>query len=434
VLQRLRALRRALFHGELRSHRGVRQKIVYLARLIAHIWRQWARDRCPSQASALAFETALSMVPCLAVAFSLLKATGALEARSALVEFLSRNMFPVYGERIGQFLIQFSDNINAGVLGVVGTGTTFLIAYFVFHELEHIFNDIWRVTQRRSLLNKFVVFYTLITLVPSLVGLSVYHTARYWSLNRGVIGWLAPVSLVWVALLLANRMLPRAKVRWRSAAIGALLSAVLFEAMKRGFALYLSDLFFRRYTGIYGALALLPLLLMWIYVTWLVVLLGAEVAYAVQNFHYLDTLERRSLGDGPADHMNGVVATRLMVAVAQAFRDGEKAVTRIELASRFEVPEEMVAALVLRLKHADLLVEVEGEVHGIMLGRDPSAITVEQIMAPFRPVDVRGGAEAATRVNLLLRELEQSRRRHSEHTTLHDLLGPREETPGAQPA
>jgi membrane protein len=429
--ERLKRMHSAVFHSDLGSHRGVRYRVVYLARLIFHIVRQWGRDRCPSQASALSFEAAFSLVPCLAVGFALLKVTGALEARSALVEFLSKSMFPVYGEATGKFLIQFSDNINAGVLGVVGTLGAFLIAYFVFHELEHIFNDIWRVTQRRSLLNKAVIFYALITLVPSLMGLSIYHTARYWSLSRGVIGWLAPVGLVWVALVLANRLLPRAKVKWSSAAIGALISAVLFEVIKRGFALYLSDILFRRYTGIYGALALLVMLLLWIYITWLVVLLGAETAYAVQNFHFLDTLDRRAHGSGPEDHINGVVGTRVMLEVARAFRDGEKVVSRIELASHFELPQEVITAIVERLKRADLLMEVEGDVQGITLARAPSEITVEQAMAPFRPVDIRNGCEHADGFNVLLRDMEQARRCRSEKTTLQELLGPSASAPAA---
>jgi membrane protein len=418
---RLKRLRSTVFHSDLSSHRGVVYRVVYLARLISHIFKQWGRDRCPSQASALSFEAAFSLVPCVAVAFALLKATGALEARSTLVEFLTKNMLPAYGDNIGKFLIQFSDNINAGVLGMVGTLGAFLIAYFVFHELEHILNDIWHVTQRRSLLNKAVIFYTLITLVPSLVGLSMYHTARYW--NRGVVSWLAPVGLVWVGLLLANRLLPRAKVKWSSAAIGALISAVLFEVLKRGVAVYLVDLMFRRYAGIYGALALLPLLLLWIYVTWLVVLLGAEVAYAVQNFHYLDTLDRRARANGPEDHINGVVGTRVMLEVARAFRDGEKVATLIKLASHFEVTQEVITAIVERLKHADLLMEVEGDVNGIMLARSPSEITVEQTMAPFRPVDIRNGCEHASQLNVLLRDLEQARRSRAEKITLQELLG-----------
>jgi membrane protein len=420
---RLRRLRSAVFHSDLNSHRGVWYRVVYLLRLISHIFKQWGHDRCPSQASALSFEAAFSLVPCLAVAFALLKATGALEARSTLVEFLTKNMLPAYGDSIGKFLIQFSDNINAGVLGVIGTLGAFLIAYFVFHELEHIFNDIWHVTQRRSLLNKAVIFYTLITLAPSLIGLSMYHTARYYNINRGWVGWLAPIGLVWVALLLANRLLPRAKVKWSSAAIGALVSAVLFEVIKRGVAVYLVDVFFRRYTGIYGALALLPLLLLWIYITWLVVLLGAEVGYAVQNFHYLDTLDRRARGNGPEDYINGVVGTRVLLEVARAFRDGEKAISRIELASRFELPQEVMTLIVQRLKSADLLMEVEGDVQGITLARSPSEITVEQAMEPFRPIDVRSGTDGEARLNELLRDLEQSRRQRAERTTLQELLG-----------
>jgi membrane protein len=421
--EHLRKLRSYMTDADLASENGKLFHLpLYVWRLVGHVWRQWARDRCPSQASALSFELALSLVPSLAVGLALLKATGALEARSALVEFLSSSLFPVFGEKISVFLVQFSDNINAGVLGGVGTAFTFVIAYFVFHEAEHTFNDIWRVTARRSLINKFVIFYTLITLVPLLVGLSLYHTAHYWKAGRGVVGWIAPVLLVWAGLTLANRLLPRARVQWRSAAIGGLISAVIFEAMKRVFAIYLSDLVFQRYTNIYGALALLPLLLMWIYATWVVVLLGAEFAYAVQNLNSLEALERRRRGNGPEDHVNAVVAARVLYAIARAFQEGRKATTKLALAEQFEVPQEVVIAIVERLKQADLVIEVEGDAVGYMLARPPAEITVEQVFAPFLAADVRPGTKEAARLNLLLRDLEQARAAITRDVTFADLL------------
>jgi membrane protein len=419
-LKRIRAL---LFDTDLLSLRGrIALWPVYLARLIVHVGRQWMRDRCPSLASALAFETALCLVPGSAVAFALLKATGALEARSALVEFLSNSMFPVYGERITSTLLQFADNINAGVLGAAGSGTAIVIAFFMFMELERIFNDVWRVTQRRGVLSQFVIFYTLITLVPLLVGLSLVHSAHFWRASKGVLGFVAPMLSVWVALVLANRLLPRARVQWRSAMIGALVSAVLFELAKRAFTLYLSDLIFRRYTGIYGALALLPLLLMWIYFTWLVVLLGTEVAFAVQNLHSLEAVERRSRATSPEDHANGVVASRLLYSIADAFHRGRKAVTRAELAEHYQLPVEVVVRIIERLKAVDLVVEVEGDVSGYMLARSPSEITVEAALSSFRAVDVRTGSEHAEKLNRVLRELESLRRGSSDRVTYADLL------------
>jgi membrane protein len=398
---------------------------IYVVRLLMHVGRQWVKDRCPSQASALSFETALSLVPSIAVAFALLKATGFLEARSALVEFLSSSLFPVYGERFSQVLVQFSDNINAGVLGAAGSAFTFAIAYFVFHELEHIFNDIWRVTQRRPLVGKFVIFYTLITLAPTLVGLSLFHTAHYWRANKGAIGWILPVLSVWFALVLANRLLPRTKVKWGHAAAGALISALLFEVAKRLFALYLSDIIFKRYTGIYGALALLPLLLMWIYFTWLVVLLGAEVTYALQNFRALEAVERRRNGGGPEARINGVVAARLLYEIARAFHDGRKAISRLDLARRYELQVEIVIAIMERLKRANLVVEVEGDVSGYMLARAPTEISLEAVFDPFGTVDTRAGTEADGRLNEILRELEAARRTTSERVTFADLLARR---------
>jgi membrane protein len=120
-----------------------------------------------------------------------------------------------------------------------------------------------------------------VTLGPAAIGAALYYTMRFW--GRTAVGTLASLGITAVFLLLANRMLPRAHVRWRAAALGALTSTVLLEGGKAVFSAYVASVLLSRYEGIYGPYGVIPLFLLWIFYGWLVVLFGAEVAYAVQN-------------------------------------------------------------------------------------------------------------------------------------------------------
>src|SRR5262249_25132006 len=152
-------------------------------------------------------------------------------------------------------------------------------SFLLYQSVEKIFNDIWRVERRRGFGQLFVTFYAMVTLVPSLLAVSLYQAARH-GLTEGTVGVLASLGSSFAALFLANKLLPACRVRWLPAAIGSLLSASLFEAAKYVFQLYVAKVAFQKYAGVYGALGVVPILLIWIYYTWLVVLLGAEVAHS----------------------------------------------------------------------------------------------------------------------------------------------------------
>jgi len=256
----------------------------YLLRLLLQIGRQWVRDKCPQQAASLAFQTALSLVPMTAVSFALLKVVGAFEERSLLVQWVGR-LVPYTGGSIVEGLVSFADKISADALGLTGILFTLLLLYLLFSQIERIWNDIWRTQHRRTFFGKFPVFYTLVTLGPAAIGAALYYTMRFW--GQTAVGTLVSLGITAVFLLLANRLLPRAHVRWRAAALAAVISTLLLEAGKAVFSAYVAHVLLERYEGIYGPYGMIPILLIWIYYAWLVVLFGAEVAYTVQNLEEL---------------------------------------------------------------------------------------------------------------------------------------------------
>ncbi|HEX2657212.1 MAG TPA: YhjD/YihY/BrkB family envelope integrity protein, partial [Polyangia bacterium] len=363
------------------SRRG--RAALYLTRLGLRILKQWARDKCPQQAAALTFNTGLSLVPVTAIAFTILRSMGSLDAQSRLQDFIAYRLFPGM-DAITDRIQQFSSNISVGALGGLGLFFTLITCYSLYSYVERIFNDIWRVGERRTLVGKFLTFYAMVTLLPALASVSLYWSGKLVGANTAA-RIFAPLAIEVLALVFMNKLLPRTLVTWRAALIGALLTSFALELLKWGFVRFAMKMLLESYSGVYGSLGLIPLLLMWIYASWLLVLLGAEIAFAVQNLRLLEAEDRRHDGDEP---INGLVAAQLLAAVAGAHEVSGKGLTKATLVTDFGVTASVVERIVDRLKGRGLIAEVHGDINGYIPGRAASAIQLQEVLAVFRSSDL----------------------------------------------
>ena len=154
----------------------------------------------------------------------------------------------------------------------------------------------------------------MVTLLPAMASMSLYWSGRFVGGSTAA-RFLAPLGIQVLGLVLMNKLLPRTNVTWKAALVGALFTAVVLEAGKFGFVRFAKTMLLDSYSGVYGSLGLIPLLLIWIYASWLMVLLGAEIAFAVQNLRVLEAEDRRTRGDEP---INGLLAAQLLSVVAAA--------------------------------------------------------------------------------------------------------------------
>jgi membrane protein len=390
---------------------------VYLARLALRIVKQWVRDRCPQQAAALAFQATLSLVPILAIAFTVLRSAGALDAESQLVDFLGREVFLDAG--LARQLREFSEKISTGAAGSLGLLFTFVTCYSLYAAVEKIFNDIWRVHVRRGLMRKFLTFYALVTLLPVLAGLYLYWSGKL-AASAPVARFFGPFAIQFVALLLTNKLLPHTNVKWRAAVVGTMVTALLLESLKWVVVTFAKAILLTSYTGVYGSVALVPMLLIWIYASWVLILLGVEIAHAMQNLRRLEAEDHRRPGDEP---VNGLVAMQLLASVAGDHERGGRGLGVDALAQEFGVSPEVIERICGRLKERGLIAEVQGDKQGFIPGRAATAITVADVLGCFRSTDLEA-AEGATSPALatLIRDLQADRLKRIEGLTVADLV------------
>jgi len=259
-----------------------------------HLWDHFRHDRCFEAAGALSYTSLLALVPLMAVILGVLSAFPVFDyGVEQLQDFIFSNFVPAAGDVVREYLNQFI----ARSTGLTGTGTLFLVvtAIILMATIEKSLNRIWRVDRVRHPTSRLVMYWAVLTLGPMLLGGSLGLTSYLAALPllapefaRGTLQsgllLMTPPLVALAAFTLIFLLVPNRRVHWRHALAGAAFSALAFELSKRGFVLYISN--FPTYERLYGALATIPIFLVWIYVSWVVILLGASLAAALTTFNY----------------------------------------------------------------------------------------------------------------------------------------------------
>ena len=245
--------------------------------------------RLPQVAGSLTFTTVLALVPILTVAFAIFTAFPLFNTfRTSLEAYFIQSLMPKgISNTILGYLTQFATKATrvsaiSGVALMVTAITTMAL-------IDKSFNDIWRVKRPRPALQRLLVYWAIVTLGPLLVGVSITSTSYLFTATSGVVGAVPFLGAVFYtatsilfttgAFTLLYLLVPNRPVEWRDAAWGGLFAAVAFEIAKRIFASFVIQ--FPTYTIVYGALAAVPIFLVWIYVSWLIILIGAVIAAAL---------------------------------------------------------------------------------------------------------------------------------------------------------
>ncbi|MBI4211572.1 MAG: YihY family inner membrane protein [Deltaproteobacteria bacterium] len=266
---------------------------LYIARLTSIVGTKFGEDQITLRATALAYTTLLSLVPLIAVSLSIFKAFGGMEQIVVdLQRFLLKNLTTGTGEQAAEYLTLFIDRYNSTAIGLIGFLALILSVIATLSTVEKSFNHIWKTPSHRSFATRLMMYWTLITLGPLFLALSLSITAGMQSFTfmndviflSGAKKWLfgkLPWLITFCLFTAMYLIMPNTKVRIRSAAIGGFIAALLWEGAKFGYTLYAAKAVV--YSKIYGSFGLIPLFLIWVYYSWIVVLLGSEIAFADQH-------------------------------------------------------------------------------------------------------------------------------------------------------
>jgi len=357
------------------------------------------------------------------------------------------------GVAVVDYLRMLVDKLGRAEIGVVGSLLLLVTAVVLLSTIEKTLNQIWEVTQHRPFWIKFTSFCTLLWLGPALIGASIWVRERLGDyigarlLGMAGIGWLLriltaggeyllPFLATWLVLVALYKYLPHTQVRFKSAAWGALLAAILLQGARPLFTLYVLKVL--RYERIYGSLGAIPIFLIWVWLLWLIVLFGAEASFTIQNMGllvYRDKLHRLS-----SIFIDRSLAARIMMYVAREFRQAGRPATVARLGESLQTTPEAAADAAGRLVKLGLLTPLGEEGDQFLPARDPARIKLSEILSvadrfrdesrPPRAEDKRYEARLEDAFQSVIRAQDQAL--HS--MTLSDLLEECEEEGRKTPA
>ena len=258
-------------------------------RVVKRIYRQCVDDSCPQIAASLAYATLLALIPITVLIYKIYATVFVSpDLQLKAQAFIFESLTPSTVKQVQQYLVDSA--VHANSLNIFGLLMLLISVVVMMYTIDSALNGIWKIKLPRYLIRRFFVYIALLIFGPLAISFSIFAGTYVASLslittllgktiNSGVIVWL-PFLVSWVAFTMLYKWVPDCKVRWLHAFTGATFAVILFEIAKSGFTLYLS--YFNTYELLYGALASIPLLLIWIYFTWLIVLIGAEIAHFMQ--------------------------------------------------------------------------------------------------------------------------------------------------------
>jgi membrane protein len=376
----------------------------------------FVRDQLLLRASALTYFAVLSIVPLLAIVGAILTAVGVTEN---VVEVLVRQ-FAAGSPEAQQKLLEVVQKANIGGLGTIGAATLFLTTVLGISNVERSLNHIWGVKQERTWSRRLPDYIAVLIVAPLLLGtaLSLATTVKSQWIVQKLIEYqtfatvydlgLQQMPRIFMALAFGfvYWFLPNTSVRPLAALLGGVVAALLVDAalgIYMGFGVGVA-----RANALYGGLAQIPLLLVWIYFVCAIVLLGAEMAFAYQN---LELYRREVRGEraGPAERE--AIGLRIVLEVGRAFRDSREPWTSDELADALRVPARTVRDVLAPLQEAKIVAPLDAseKENAFQLGRPAERIEVVDVLTALRgPREPVGGDAAVTQtVETLLAELAE---------------------------
>ena len=409
-----------------------RRQVVAFARFVL---RRFLDDHCLEAAGALALTTLFALVPLVTVAFSIISAFPVFaDWRADISAFVFRNFVPAAGEAVESYLTQFVDNASKAT--AVGSVVVLISVVSLTISVESTFNQIWRVAKARRAASRFVVHWAVITLGPvavvALLASSAYLFAlpmfaqaeADFSLKEHLLR-LLPFTIQWLVLVAAYKLIPNRSVRLGDAAIGAGLAAAIFEIVKRLFTDYATN--GANYQQVYGALAMVPIFVLWIYLSWILVLAGASLTASLAAFDYRPTEMRLA----PGNEFRGLL--RVLAHFIAAQRDGSALHSGDLRAREPFLSDDLVQRYLRDLCEGDLI--RRGEDGAWSLTCDPSTTTLYDVYAccEYRlPDGTRPPGDADAEASMLL-DRAQAAVRERLHAPLAEIFPPPPRSDGESP-
>jgi membrane protein len=361
------------------------------AQIVAVVYRDFFNDGCLIRASALTYVTLLSIVPLLALMFAMLKGLGVQNAlEPVILEHLA-----IGSEQVISEVVRYINNTNVGRLGTFGLVFLVFATLTLLSNIEKSFNHVWGVKETRPLFRRFADYFSVVVIGPIFILVAISMTTTLQS--QGVVRRLLetvyvghfvyflfqviPYVFMWIAFAGLYIFMPNIKVSPKAALVGGIFGGTIWQLCQWGYVHFQFGV--ARYNAIYGTMAALPILMVWLYLSWVIVLMGLEVTYASQN---LRTIQREIQGDQMNFASRELIALTMLAVVSETFYRGERPWNWERISVELELPPRLTKLVLTDLVRLGFLSQVDagaGET-AYQPARALETVPIDQVLRAFR--------------------------------------------------
>ncbi|MFH1063127.1 MAG: YihY/virulence factor BrkB family protein [Candidatus Omnitrophota bacterium] len=361
--------------------------------IIILAFRSFDEDKCQLRASALTFYSLLSIVPVVAMAFGIAKGFGFEKVLETIMLEKFSGQQEVISQVIG-FAQVLLDNTKGGMIAGIGVAVLFWTVIKVLGNIEKSFNEIWGIKTSRSMGRKFSDYLSIMLICPLLFIISSSVTVLIASQIKlimekiSLLGVFSPVILValkilpfiviWILFSFIYAFMPNTKVYFKSAFVGGIVGGTLFQIMQWAYITFQVGV--AKYNAIYGSFAALPLFLVWLQISWLIVLFGAEISFARQN---LETYEFEPDCLQVSYSYKRLLMLNIVQLIFNNFVSGAKPWTASAISHQLEIPIRLVRQMLFELVEAEVLIETKEQASagiGYQPARSTENVTIKDII------------------------------------------------------
>jgi membrane protein len=334
-------------------------------RIFSLALRGFKEDNCPLQASALTFYSLLSIVPVFAMFFSIAQGFGF----EKILEKQLLEAFPAQKEAIIQivdFAHSYLQNTKGGAIAFIGIIILIFTIIKVLSHVEKSFNSIWEIQKQRTIIRKFSDYLSIFLISPILIlissSITVYISSNITNLTETNIIFLLlgpilftilkifPYLLIWLLFSVVYMVMPNTNVKFKAAFYGAIIAGTLFQLLQWAFVTFQFGV--TKYNAIYGSFSILPLFLIWLQLSWMIVLLGSEIAFATQNSERYE-FEKETINI--SYYYYRFIAIGIMHSILQNFVHEKPALTSNEISHNLRIPIRLAHKIIHHLQSANLI-------------------------------------------------------------------------------
>ena len=416
---------------------------VFQIKLWSHCIRLLKKNNAGRQAAALSYHTVFGIVPLAIVTllvFQLFPASGYIgkkvkkfvydQANFSAFESLAPDTEDTretvtLTEHLDEIVGKFFTGVNKGSITIFSLVIVIWAALALLSTIEKTFNNIWHVTRGRNFLNRIINYWAILTLGPLLLGLGVYASAQYGTLaqlQKTLLTYIAPTVVSYIVAITAffflYFVLPNTKVQAKAAIWGAAVAALVWIAAKSIFGYSITEL--KLYSTVYGVLALIPMMVLWIYITWLTVLFGLQLTFTTQHLRSLDAAEIAGAKQTEEYFIaNDLTAINIVREIAAAFMKNQAPVPPEVICSKLDIPPEFGDKILGHLVNSKLIAKTSEPEVGFLPVKDPENIRLSDIADA---VAAAGFAQSTTDQSQTLEQITQSQRSMLAQCSLKQIL------------